>query len=173
MQFKIGDQVVHPAYGIGLIAKIEEKQFSQKSAAHLYYQITMPNRNTIWTPVEAQGASGLRLVTAKSDLDQYRNLLKSQPTHLEKNHRHRYLELISRLKLGSFQVTCEVVRDLTLADRKRPLGVTNKTILRTTRERLYQEWAVADDISIDEATTEVRSLLGREAKGEESCELSP
>ena len=40
MQFKIGTLVVHPAYGIGHIVKIEEKQFSQKKAARLYYQAT-------------------------------------------------------------------------------------------------------------------------------------
>ena len=38
MQFKIGDLVVHPAFGMGNIVKIEEKQFSKKSAARLYYR---------------------------------------------------------------------------------------------------------------------------------------
>jgi RNA polymerase-interacting CarD/CdnL/TRCF family regulator len=159
MQFKVGDIVVHPAYGIGHIVKIEEKRFSKKSEARLYYQVTMPNRNTIWTPVEAQGVNGLRLVTAKSDLGQYRNLLKSRPVPLEKNHRQRHLELVSRLKQGSFQVTCEVVRDLTALDWQKPLGVTNKTILRKTQQRLYQEWATAADISIAEATKEIAALL--------------
>ena len=160
MQFKIGDFVVHPAYGIGQIVKIEEKQFSKKSGARLYYQVTMPDCNVIWTPVENQVANGLRLVTAKSDLDQYRDLLKSPPVSLNDNQpQQRHLELISRLKQGSFQVTCEVVRDLTLTDWQKPLGITNKTILRQTQQRLYQEWASAADISIAEATKEVDTLL--------------
>jgi RNA polymerase-interacting CarD/CdnL/TRCF family regulator len=159
MQFKVGDVVVHPAYGIGHIAKIKEKQFSKKNVARLYYQVTMPDRNVIWTPVENQVSNGLRLVTAKSDLDQYRTLLKSDPVLLKKNHPQRYLELVSRLKQGSFQVMCEVVRDLTLADWQKPLGITNKTILRQTQQRLYQEWASAADVSIAEATKEVTTLL--------------
>lgn len=159
MQFKVGDVVVHPAYGIGHIVKIEEKQFSKKSAARLYYQVTMPDRNIMWTPVEDQVSNGLRLVTAKSDLDQYRNLLKSHPVLLKKNRPQRYLELVSRLKQGSFQVTCEVVRDLTLSDWQKPLGITNKTILRKTQQKLYQEWASAADVSVAEATKEVDTLL--------------
>jgi RNA polymerase-interacting CarD/CdnL/TRCF family regulator len=119
----------------------------------------MPDRNTMWTPVEAQVANGLRLVTAKSDLDQYRDLLKSPPVSLNNDHPQRYLELVSRLKQGSFQVTCEVVRDLTLSDWQKPLGITNKTILRKTQQRLYQEWASAADISIAEATKEIDTLL--------------
>lgn len=160
MQFKIGDVVVHPAYGIGHIIKIEEKQFSKKSVARLYYQVIMSDRNVMWTPVEDQVSNGLRLVTAKTNLDQYRDLLKSPPVSLNDDQpQSRYLELISRLKQGSFQVTCEVVRDLTLADWQRPLGITNKTILRKTQQRLYQEWASAADVSVAEATKEVDTLL--------------
>jgi RNA polymerase-interacting CarD/CdnL/TRCF family regulator len=49
----------------------------------VYYKVALP-KNTIWIPVEAQTTIGLRLVTAKSDLDQYRNLLKSHPVLLKK-----------------------------------------------------------------------------------------
>jgi RNA polymerase-interacting CarD/CdnL/TRCF family regulator len=80
MHFKVSDVVVHPAYGIGHIVKIMEKQ---------------------------------RLL--------------------------RYLELVSRLKQGSFKVTCEVVRDLTVSSRQKPLGVTARTILQQTQQRLCQE----------------------------------
>ena len=138
MQFKVGDVVVHPAYGIGQIVKIEEKQFSKKSAARLYYQVTMPNHNIIWTAVVPQEVSRLRLVTAGgSNLDQYRTLLKSRPVPLGKNDDHQqHLALVSRLKQGSFKVTCEVVRDLTVSGWQKPLGVTAKTILRKTQDRL-------------------------------------
>ena len=131
----------------------------------MYYQVTMPNRNTMWTPVEAQGACGLWLVTAKSDLDQYRKLLKSRPAPSRKNHHQEYLELVSRLKQGTFQVTCEVVRDLTVSDGKKPLGATAKAILCKTRDRLYQEWATAADISVTEATKEINTLLQETQEG--------
>jgi len=37
MPLKIGDLVVHPAFGIGHIAAVEEKQFSKTGAVRLYY----------------------------------------------------------------------------------------------------------------------------------------
>ena len=157
MQFKINDLVVYPAYGIGRIVEIEEKRFSEKGA-RLYYKITLPKR-TVWIPVEAQEASGLRLVTLKSDLNQYRTLLKSPPVALHKNHYWRHLELVSRLKQGSFQVVCEVVRDLTAWGWRKPLGQTDTSTLRKTRESLYQEWATAAGVSLVEAIKEVEALL--------------
>ncbi len=88
MQFKVGDFVVHPVYGVGDIVKIEEKRFSE-IGARLYYEIALP-RSTIWVPVEAQATVGLRLVTAKSDLDQYRDLLKSPPVPLNNDQPQRH-----------------------------------------------------------------------------------
>ena len=157
MQFKVSDLVVHSTYGVGRIVEIEEKMFSEKGT-RLYYKITLPKR-TVWIPVEAQEARGLRLVTVKSELDQYRTLLKSPPVALHKNHYWRHLELVSRLKQGSFQVVCEVVRDLTAWSWRKPLGQTDTSTLQKTRESLYQEWATAAGVTVVEAIKEVEALL--------------
>jgi CarD family transcriptional regulator len=157
IQFKVGDFVMHPVYGLGHLVKIEEKQFSE-IRARLYYQITLPGR-TIWIPVEAQATIGLRLVTARGDLDRYRELLKSRPVPLHKDHRQRHLELVSRLNQGSFRVVCEVVRDLTAWGWRKPLNRTDAVTLKKTEESLYQEWATAAGVSIAEAIKEVKSLL--------------
>lgn len=83
MSFKIGDWVVDLAYGTGQIVNIEKKQFSGKKA-RLYYKVALPKLITLWAPVKAQEADGLRLVTAKDDLDPDRDLLKSILVSLDK-----------------------------------------------------------------------------------------
>lgn len=158
VEFKVGDFVVHPVYRMGHITAIEKKQFAELEPC-LYYQIAFPRR-TIWIPVEVQDTVGLRLVVTKSDLDQYRDLLKSPPVPLNSNHpRRRPMDLARLVQRGSFPVMCEVVRDLTLSDRRKPLGITAKTILRKTQQRLCQEWAIAAEISVAEATQEIDTLL--------------
>jgi CarD family transcriptional regulator len=157
MQFKVGDFVVHPVYGVGDIVRIEEKRFSD-TGARFYYEIALP-RSTIWIPVDAQETVGLRLVTARSDLGQYRDVLKSPPVPLNKDQSQRNVELANRLKQGSFPEMCEVVRDLTASNWRKPLASVDKATLRKTRERLSQEWAAADGISVTEATKEINALL--------------
>ncbi|MFN8456093.1 MAG: CarD family transcriptional regulator [Anaerolineae bacterium] len=157
MQFKVGDAVVHPIYGIGHIATTEERAFS-KQESRLYYHVVLPKRD-IWIAVETQEASGLRLVTAKSELDRYRTLLKSRPAPLHKNHHHRHLEIANRLKQGSFQAICEVVRDLTAWGWRKPLGPTDSATLHKVRNSLYREWASAAGISTVEAIREIDSLM--------------
>lgn len=157
MRFKVGDQVVHPAYGVGHIAKIEEKQLYGKGLRQ-FYKIALPRRS-LWVPVEVESTVRLRPVTTRRDLDRYRHLLKSHPVPLTKNHHHRHRELITRLRQGSFHVICEVVRDLTAWGARKPLGPTDKATLQKTREILQQEWAIAAGISVAEATKEVDTLL--------------
>jgi CarD family transcriptional regulator len=113
MQFKIGDRVIHPAHGTGQIVNVKEKQFSGKTA-RLYYEIALPKFITLWVPIETEEASRLRLETAKSELNQHPDLLKiAPPVLLNTNHQQHPLELVNRLKQGSFQRMREVVRDLT------------------------------------------------------------
>lgn len=157
MQLKVGDQIVHPAYGLGQIVNIEQKQFSEKGT-RLYYKITLPKR-TVWIPVEMYQAIGLRLITAESDLDRYRALLTSPPAPLNEIYHRRHLELATRLKEGSFQVLCEVVRDLTAWSWRKPLGQADTATLQKARENLHQEWAAAAGISVPEAVKEIDALL--------------
>lgn len=157
MQFNVGDFVAHPVHGVGHIVTIEEKQFSALEV-RLYYQVTFPKSN-IWIPIEAQAVIGLRSVTAKGDLDEYRDLIKKRPVLQNNDTPKRHVELASRLKEGSFQTMCEVVRDLTTSGWQKPLGATDKAILQRTQAKLYQEWAAAAGISIAKATEEIGTLL--------------
>jgi RNA polymerase-interacting CarD/CdnL/TRCF family regulator len=153
MPLKIGDLVVHPAFGIGHIDEMNEKSFSQQ-AMRLYYKVVRLNES-MWIRVGAEEGTGLRLVTAKRDLDYYRDLLKSPPVPLNTNLQQRQLDLISRLTQGSFQSVCEVMRDLTAWGRREPLDRADTTTLQKTRDSLSQEWATAAVVSRTEAIREI------------------
>lgn len=156
MSFEVDDWVVHPQHGVGRVVKLEIRQFDSRTA-QLYYEISIPN-GTLW--VQADGSScELRKVTPKDDLAKYRDLLKSRPTPLTENHRQRQVELTDRLRQGSFKARCEVVRDLSALGWYKPLGDGNATLLRGANQALDEEWAMAEGVSLREASREVKALL--------------
>ena len=157
MEFQIGDSVVHPVYGVGRIARIDKKRFTG-TAARLYYEVSTA-KTTVWVPAETFETIGLRRLTAKLDLTKYRVLLKSRPTTLDKDHGKRRLELVERMKQGSFQALCEMVRDITARGWHKPLGSADAASLRKAYTHLCEEWAAAEGVSITEATEEVDALL--------------
>ena len=163
MEFQSGDNVVHPSYGVGNIIRLEERQLAE-AEMRLYYVLAI-DTTTVWVPVHSDGSTSLRAVTAKQDIDQYRTLLKSRPTPLERDHNKRRLEINERLKQGSFRVMCEVVRDLTACGWYKQIGEVDASLLQKVRGNLRREWAAAAGVPIPEAIQEVDALLlaGREA----------
>jgi RNA polymerase-interacting CarD/CdnL/TRCF family regulator len=160
MTFEVNDWVVHPRHGVGQVVRLEERRFDS-SAARLYYEVSIPN-GTFWA--QAADSSGrLRKLTSKSDLARYRRLLMSRPQPLAADHRQLQFDLTERLRQGSFQARCEVVRDLTAHGWYKRLSEGNAMLLRTAHDALYQEWAAADGLSLLDATREVEALL-REGK---------
>lgn len=167
MIFKVGDRVVHPMYGVGSIVRLETKQLGEQ-AAHVYYEVAT-SKSTIWVPVDAL-ATGLRPLTAKSHLAQYRSLLKGSPVPLNKDHHERHIELTERLREGSFQAKCEIVRDLTAHSWHKRLSEADASLLRIAREGLCQEWAAVKGVTMFEATHEVDEIL-QESKRTRSAEM--
>jgi len=157
MEFEIGEQVVHPTHGVGHVVKLEERKFGRKEPL-LYYEVTTENC-TVWVPAEKHRPLSLRPLTKKSELKRYRKILKSEPEPLHENHRTRRADVSKRLKEGTFQAVCEVVRDLTAYGWESSLTTSDETLLRNAREALFQEWAIVTGMTPEEAEREVDSLL--------------
>lgn len=159
MAFHAHERVVHPVHGVGSVVGLVTKSFPGNQTRP-YYEIAF-HRGTVWVPVEAGAATGLRLLTAKDDLHHYRRVLMSRPTALTRDFRQRGLDLRGRLRLGVFQDLCEVVRDLAARSWQKTLGETDSVKLRQVLDELCRQWAAADGVSLGDATREVHDLLAK------------
>ncbi len=157
MQFKVGDTIVHPTYGIGKVVGIEEMQY-QESQTHPYYKIEIEN-GVIWVQVNDAGEARLRPLTPRSELDSYRQVLTSSPSQLSDDRYKRFSEYKDRLKNPSFKVWCEIVRDLTAHGLNNRLNEYDSTTLRKVSDVLTKEWALSAGIPVDDASREIKSIL--------------
>ena len=154
MQFKAGDRIVHPTYGVSEVMRLEERQLAEANK-RLYYVLTA-DRSTVWVPVEA---TGLRKLTTSTELEKGRSVLRGKPESLTTDHRERRLTISESLKSGSFQTLCQVVRDLAALSWRKSLGEADASLLKRARESLSREWAASCGIAVDEAMAEVNALL--------------
>jgi CarD family transcriptional regulator len=156
MPFRVGDWVVHPLHGVGQVISLARKQFAAAPDQD-YYEIAIA-QGTLWVQVDTPPV-GLRGLTAKGDLPQYRAVLQSSPMPLNKDYHQRRGELRERLKAGTFQVKCEVVRDLTAYGWQKRLSEPDAALLRSARDGLCREWAEAEAVTVAQALHEVEELL--------------
>jgi RNA polymerase-interacting CarD/CdnL/TRCF family regulator len=78
---------------------------------------------------------------------------------LDRDHKKRRLDLNEQLTHGSFQIVCEIVRDLTALGWYRPLAGVDASLLSRVRECLWQEWAVSTGRPLPDVIQEVTALL--------------
>lgn len=157
--FNIGDQVVHPQHGVGEVVKLENREFGS-GVTRRYYEVSIPSAgSTLWVPLEPP-AYGLRKLAKQSEIDVCRKILASLPVPLTEDPRTRQSALAERLKKGTIQVQCEVVRDLYALGENKSLYGSMAGFFRQTQNVLCEEWAVVEGVTLDEAVKEVNSLLG-------------
>ena len=155
MKFSIGDKVVHPQQGVGYVAKLEEKQF-EPNKPRLYYVILIPE-TTMWVPVDLT-TSGLRKLSARSELEQCRLVLQSAPHPLTPE-KSLLSNLIVHINQGTIAAHCEVVRDLTAHGWHKPLYGAMAEFQRVILDVLSQEWAVVEEVTQVESANEISNLL--------------
>jgi RNA polymerase-interacting CarD/CdnL/TRCF family regulator len=156
MKLNIGDQVVHPKYGVGDVVGLQEREF-EPGKMRMYYEISMRG-TTLWVSLEMP-TFGLRKLTVRSEISRCREILASHPAPLVEDVRQRQLEMADRLKLGTIAAHCEVVRDLNAYFGDKPSSGRVGAFLQVAQEVLCQEWAVVEGVTILDAVAEINALL--------------
>ena len=130
--FQIGDAVVHPAQGAGVVTDIEE--FRRRGQDKSYYKIelTSPPRTSVMVPVDDAQAHGVREAVSGSRLKRVWCVLTGSPQMLPNDFATRRDAIKDKLSSGKIRQVAEALRDL--AWRRRQEGR-----LTTTERRLYRK----------------------------------
>lgn len=150
--FEIGDKIIYPMQGAGVIQGIEEKDFSGEKKK--YYIIKMLTNNMqLMIPMDRIIDSNLRLVTNESTLDKI--LLDLNTTDFSSNDnissKQRYQSNMDKIKSGSLKENLEVVYDLTCLSKEKSLNSTEKQMLTNARKFLVDEIILVKNLTEDEA----------------------
>ncbi len=152
--FKIGDKVVYPMHGAGIIEGIEEKIILGKSQR--YYILKLPTKNMkVMLPTDNIEKLGLRDVVAESAVPAVLNKLSGEQSEMSSNWNRRYRNNMEKVKSGDILDVAEVVRDLEIMDRERGLSTGERKMLVNTKQILVSELALVQD----KDKSEIESLI--------------
>ncbi len=149
MLFSIGDKVVYPMHGAGVIEAIEEKEILGEKQQ--YYVLRLPIGNMkVMVPTTNGASIGLRQVINGDDVQRVMHILKGVSSQMPCNWNRRYRANLEKIKSGSVFEVAEVVRNLTLRDRERGLSSGEKRMLESARQILISELVLATEVEEDE-----------------------
>ena len=155
IDFNIGDKIVYPNQGVGVIDFIEEKEF--KGRMEKYYKIHLINNTMILSlPLSRAISANMRLISDSETLDSKLNCMKDYVKEVEKLARISYKErneiYSTKVKSGTLEDLIEIISNLTELKTIHNLNSMEKMILRNTKKILIDEIAQSKKISIDEAS---------------------
>ncbi len=156
--FSVGEKIVYPVHGAGVIESIEDREILGENRSYYVLRIASGDLQVL-VPVDTAEKVGMRPVSDRSRLDEARAVLSGPPSPWEDNWNRRYRLNMDKIKSGDICELAEVVRNLTLRDHDRGLSAGEKKMLDNARRILLSEMVLADGVTAEEAASRLNSLF--------------
>ena len=158
MSFQIGDKVVHPMYGAGVLESVVQKKVD--GVTREYYIMKLPQRSmVVMIPTENSEEIGVRPVIDREQADQLLAAIPGIQVEMTANWNHRYRENLERLKSGNLLEVAAVVKGLTLRDARRGLSTGERKMLHSARQILISELVLSTSQSYEDVEAELDTAL--------------
>ncbi|MFZ7104382.1 MAG: CarD family transcriptional regulator [Peptococcaceae bacterium] len=156
--FKIGDKVVYPMHGAGVIEAIEEKEVLGDKRS--YYIMKMPFGNMkVMIPIDNIKEIGLRQVVKSEDVNKVISILQDTDDSMSTNWNRRYRANLEKIKSGDIYEVAEVVRNLTIRDKEKGLSTGERKMLENARQILISELVLAKEEKEDSIKNMLEELF--------------
>lgn len=142
--FQIGDKVVYPVHGAGVIEAIETRMILGEEKN--YYVLSIPTSSMkVLVPLENADAMGIRYIIDEEDVASVLDVLKGPESPLVDKWNYRYRLNMDKLKSGDIYEVAEVVRNLSLRDMVKTLSGGEKRLLDQAKDILVSELVLVGD----------------------------
>ncbi len=155
--YNIGDKVVYPMHGAGVIDSIEEKEILGEKQS--YYILKMPGEVRVMIPTATAEQHGIRNVINKVEAEKVINILEQDETEMEKNWNKRYRDNMEKMKSGDIYEIADVVRNLSFKQKEKGLSTGEKKMLYNAKQILVSELVLVEHASQDEVEQLVDSKI--------------
>ena len=155
--FNVGDKIVYPMHGAGVIDSIEEKNILGEKQS--YYILKMPGEVKVMVPTAKAEEIGVRNIIDKSSADKVIGVLEQDETVMDKNWNKRYRDNMDKMKSGDIYEVADVVRNLSFKQKEKGLSTGEKKMLSNAKQILVSELVVAEHASQDEIENLVNSKI--------------
>jgi len=137
--YNIGDRIVYPMYGAGVIESIEEKIILGKKQSYYVMKMTLTGEMTVMIPLQSCEEIGVRFVIDKEEGAKVLEAFRKAPIEENANWNKRHRENMQKLKTGDIYQVLVVVKELMYRDKSKGLSTSERKMLNNARQILVSE----------------------------------
>jgi CarD family transcriptional regulator len=160
--FHIGDKVVYPNHGVGIIEQISSRTIGQ--TVEKFYLLKIKSSSLkVMVPFHSVGAVGLRRVVKNGEVQKIVDFLEDGACDNHADWKYRFKENSDRMRTGSLLEVAAVLKGLLLLSQAKPLSFREKKMLERARYLLVSELAMArncEEPQIEEVLTKALAKSG-------------
>jgi CarD family transcriptional regulator len=160
--FHIGDKVVYPNHGVGVIEQISSRTIGQ--TVEKFYLLKIKSSSLkVMVPFHSVGAVGLRRVIRNGEIQKVVDFLQDGACDNNADWKYRFKENSDRMRTGSLLEVAAVLKGLLLLNQAKPLSFREKKMLERARYLLVSELAMArncEEPVIEELLTKALAKSG-------------
>jgi len=157
--FVIGDKVVYPNHGVGIIEQISSRTIGE--TVEQFYLLKIKSSSLkVMVPFHNVGTVGLRRVVKNGEIQKIVDFLTDGECDNNADWKYRYKENSERMRTGSLLEVAAVLKGLLVLAQEKPLSFREKKMLERCRYLLVSELAMAkncEEAQIEDLLTKALS----------------
>ncbi len=128
MTFQVGDKVIYPNHGLGIVEGIETKTILGTTCG-FYHLRMIGSETTVLVPVDNIEGVGLRRAISDMECDRLFQLLGDGKIDNHQNWKGRFKDNSDKMRTGSIYDVVDVLKNLTYLSRSKSLSFREKRML--------------------------------------------
>ena len=156
LAFQVGDKVVYPNHGVGIIEQISNRSNGIKTESFYLLKISASSLR-VMVPFHSAISVGLRKVVRNAEIQKILDYLTIGDCENHGDWKERFKENSERMRTGSLLDVAAVLKSLLILNQTKPLSFREKKMLERARFLLVNELAMAKNAK----EGEIEHLLSR------------
>lgn len=158
MDFRIGEKVVYPNHGVGVIEEVSSK--SVNGALEEFYMLRIhANSSLVMVPTANVKSVGLRRIIKKNDVEGLFELLKEDFFEPETDWKGRYKDHSEKMRTGSIFQVAEVLKNLVYLSNKKSLSFREKRMMDRAKQLIISEVATVRGLNEKSVEEQIDRIL--------------
>lgn len=142
LTFSVGDKVVYPNHGVGVIEQISSRNNGVRMEKFYMVKFTGTSLK-VSVPFSNVNTVGLRKVVKNGEIQKVLNFLSDGSTDNSADWKERFKENSEKMRTGTLLETAEVLKGLLMLNQTKPLSFREKKMLERAKFLLITELAMA------------------------------
>ena len=136
--FTVGDKVIYPNHGLGIVQRIEEKTILGTTCGFYHLRI-VANETTVLVPLSNVDGVGLRRAISDEEVDRLFGLIGDGKIDNHQNWKGRFKDNSDKMRSGSIYDVADVLKSLTFLAKSKSLSFREKRMLDRAKFLIISE----------------------------------